>query len=131
MNKAYHSILATFLLLFFLATLIPVSIFHKHKEKSHCNTADVTVENNPCHISAFHEKSNNHGCEHRLHLAKTEDKCNFCNVLIPKRDTYTTINDYDSTIIPIFVSQNILADIESFILLNNYSSILGRAPPVS
>ncbi len=119
------------MLLSFLATLIPINIFHDHKQYSHCNHADVTVENNPCHISAYHVQSKKHTCGHKYHLTNAQDTCKFCKVLIPKRYQNPVINDFQSKIIPIHVSQNILVGNETFILLNLCSSILGRAPPVS
>jgi len=119
------------MLLSFLATLIPINIFHDHKQYSHCKEADATFEHDPCHISTFHEQSKKHTCGHKYHITNAQDTCKFCKVLIPKRYQNPVIDDYKATIIPIFVSQNILVGNESFNLLDFCGSILGRAPPVS
>lgn len=119
------------MLLSFLATLIPVNVFHNHKQISHCIKDDVTIENDPCHISTYHERSKKHTCGHKFHLTNAEDDCNFCKVLVPKRYQKALIADYQTKIIPIYVSQNILVGKEYFIPLKICGSILGRAPPVS
>lgn len=131
MNKAYIHILSYFLLLSYFATIIPFNIFHHHDIFQHCSNANLELENDPCHVSIYHEQSKKQKCNHRHHLTNFHNVCNFCKVLIPKRYHYTSTSfDYSEVKIQISSSQSLSVADDSIIYGILDTSILGRAPPL-
>jgi len=128
-NKTIKLTATYFLLLCILATLIPVNLLHQHIESLHCDITNVDIENDPCHASIYHKQDKKSFCKHNSHLTEIHDKCEFCKFLTPRRNQYSTFLFYQSSIIPILVSQDFLINQESFIQQHFSSSILGRAPP--
>lgn len=130
MNRTFRHIVSVLLMLCFIATLVPTSIFHHHEAFLQCHETDVSLEKNPCHVTTFHAISSDTHCEHDFHFTKTFDTCEFCKIVTPRRYYFDLINQNEWDIVPLLILPDFLTGYEYFKISKVSSSVLGRAPPV-
>ena len=131
MNKVYSQIATYFLLLCMLAAIIPVNFFHQHIEKSHCDKTDASLENNPCHISVYHQQLNEENCEHTSHFSDFDEACELCKFLSPRRFYFTAFSIYEYKLSELVVSKDCEIAYEALIPQYHSTSRRYRGPPNS
>lgn len=129
MNIIYKHIISYVVLLSFIATLVPLNIFHEHIETVHCDQGNSILERNPCHVSIYHQQSKEEHCKHNAHITSEYDACDFCKVITPRRLQYTIIQGYLAEFHPKIDFQNSLVRETSLKLLILPDTTRGRAPP--
>ena len=121
---------AYFLLLSVVTTVIPFNLFlhhHHHEDHAHCDETNHVLESDPCHISIYHSRSEEHKCSHESHVTVADEDCQYCQFHITERAKYTA--NIHSAVVPLFVAENVLATKSSFRASHSFHSFLGRAPP--
>ena len=128
MKSAKNQFISYFLLLCISATIIPLNILHNHKEETHCDKTNPTLENNPCHISSYHASDfQKPHCEHKSHIDKEHNHCEFCKFITSHRHDYTATKQY--SIVHDLSSQALLIAECPFFPSSVSSVIFSRGPP--
>ena len=128
MNRLANQLISYLLLLCISATVIPLNLLHHHEEETHCDITNAVLENDPCHISIYHtNKSQKPHCEHKTHIDKEHNHCEFCKFITSSRVKYTTNKRY--SLIPNQLSETNITIECSFSKSTLLGVIFSRGPP--
>lgn len=89
--------ITTYLLLLCIAvSTFPWNLLHHHlEEEISCDRIDGSLENDQCHQSIFHSNElENFHCDHKTHIDKEHDHCEFCKFITSRHNNYVVPYSY-------------------------------------
>jgi len=128
-NNTAKKFISMLLLLCISVTIVPFNILHHHNEKeTHCDLTNENAENNPCHISIYHANDfQKPHCEHKTHIDKKHNHCEFCKFVTSSRVKYIANKRY--SFIPTQLSEANITFECSFSMSTFLGVIFSRGPP--
>ena len=95
MNRLAHPVFSAFLLICITASVLPLNLFHHHKEAlTSCDSTSTCPDNDPYHISPDHSSNAKAShCTHKSHLSKEHIHCELCKLITSTFLKFIPVND--------------------------------------
>ena len=97
MKNLTNQIIAFFLLLCFVVTIVPLNFIHEHShshtEEIYCDINDNVHSEDACHFSLYHNQLEEEHCKHKAHISENEIECEFCKMLTSKREIDSSLKE--------------------------------------